>query len=162
MLLISSPLIVAHIVSLQLMTCCSSTDSWWRHQTERFSALLALCAGNSPVTGEFPEQMPVTQSLMFSLISAWINDWVNNRDAGNLRRSRTHYDVIWMLLILVIRQIFPLHLAISLTVKTVWCNSKVLVDVTKQTVLLRTIATRQTFTITIHLFRFLQYLKGLT
>ena len=28
-----------------------------------FSALLALCAGNSPVTGEFPSQRPVTQSF---------------------------------------------------------------------------------------------------
>ena len=36
--------------------------SWWRHQMETFSALLALCAGNSPVTGEFPAQRPVTQS----------------------------------------------------------------------------------------------------
>ena len=33
---------------------------WWRHQMETFSALLALCAGNSPVTGEFPAQRPVT------------------------------------------------------------------------------------------------------
>ena len=30
---------------------------------ETFSALLALCEGNSPVTGEFPSQRPVTQSL---------------------------------------------------------------------------------------------------
>ena len=30
---------------------------------------------------------------MFSLISAWINGWVNNRQAGDLRRNRTHYDV---------------------------------------------------------------------
>ena len=37
--------------------------SWWRHEMETFSALLALCAGNSPVTGEFPSQRPVTQSL---------------------------------------------------------------------------------------------------
>ena len=36
---------------------------WWRHQMEIFSALLALCAGNSPVTGEFPSQRPVTRSL---------------------------------------------------------------------------------------------------
>ena len=28
--------------------------SWWRHQMETFSALLAICAGDSPVTGEFP------------------------------------------------------------------------------------------------------------
>ena len=32
---------------------------WWRHQMEIFSALLAICAGNSPVTGEFPSQRPV-------------------------------------------------------------------------------------------------------
>ena len=37
--------------------------SWWRHQMEIFSALLAICAGNSPVTGEFPTQRPVTRSF---------------------------------------------------------------------------------------------------
>ena len=37
--------------------------SWWRHQMETFSALLAICAGNSPVPGEFPAQRPVTQSF---------------------------------------------------------------------------------------------------
>ena len=36
---------------------------WWRHQMETFSALLALCAGNSPVPGEFPAQRPVTRSF---------------------------------------------------------------------------------------------------
>ena len=36
---------------------------WWRHKMETFSALLALCAGNSPVTGEFPLQRPVTRSF---------------------------------------------------------------------------------------------------
>ena len=34
---------------------------WWRHQMETFSASLALCAGNSPVSGEFPAQRPVTR-----------------------------------------------------------------------------------------------------
>ena len=33
----------------------------WRHQMETFSALLAICAGNSPVPGEFPTQRPVTR-----------------------------------------------------------------------------------------------------
>ena len=42
---------------------CQWLDSWWRHQMETFSALLALCAGNSPVTGEFPAQRPVTRRL---------------------------------------------------------------------------------------------------
>ena len=37
--------------------------TWWRHQMETFSALLAICAGNSPVTGEFPTQRPVTRSF---------------------------------------------------------------------------------------------------
>ena len=37
--------------------------AWWRHQMETFSALLAICAGNSPVTGDFPTQRPVTWSF---------------------------------------------------------------------------------------------------
>ena len=37
--------------------------AWWRHQMETFSALLALCAGKSPVSGEFPAQRPVTRSF---------------------------------------------------------------------------------------------------
>ena len=36
---------------------------WWRHQMETFSALLAICAENSPVPGEFPAQRPVTRSF---------------------------------------------------------------------------------------------------
>ena len=36
-------------------------------------------------------------ALMFSLICAWINDWVNSREAGDLRRRYTHYDVIVMI-----------------------------------------------------------------
>ena len=38
-------------------------DPWWRHQMETFSALLALCMGNSPVTGEFPSQWLVTRNF---------------------------------------------------------------------------------------------------
>ena len=37
--------------------------TWWRHQMETFSALLAICAGNSQVTGEFSTQRPVTRSF---------------------------------------------------------------------------------------------------
>ena len=40
-----------------------SVWSWWRHQMETFSASLALCEGNSPVTGEFPSQKQVTRSF---------------------------------------------------------------------------------------------------
>ena len=38
-------------------------NSWWRHQMETFAALLALCAGNLLVTGEFPAQRPVNRSF---------------------------------------------------------------------------------------------------
>ena len=34
----------------------------WRHKMETFSTLLALCAGNPPIPGEFPAQRPVTRS----------------------------------------------------------------------------------------------------
>ena len=37
--------------------------TWWRHQMETFSPLLAICAGNSTVPGEFPAQRPVTRSF---------------------------------------------------------------------------------------------------
>ena len=40
-----------------------SSETWWRHQMETFSALLTICAGNSPVPGEFPAQRPVTRSF---------------------------------------------------------------------------------------------------
>ena len=39
------------------------TTLWWGHQMETFSELLAICAGNSPVSGEFPAQRPVTWSF---------------------------------------------------------------------------------------------------
>ena len=35
-------------------------------------------------------------ALMFSLICAWMDDWVSNREAGDLRRPRAHYNVIVM------------------------------------------------------------------
>ena len=54
--------------------------TWWRHQMETFSALLALCAGNSPVPVNSPHKGQWRGALIFSFIYAWINDWVNNRE----------------------------------------------------------------------------------
>ena len=91
-----------YIENTPLGMACLSLDthiyihgSWWRHQMETFSALLALCEGNSPVTDEFPSQRPVTRSfeVFFDLR---INGWVNNREADDLRRHRAHYDVTVM------------------------------------------------------------------
>ena len=63
---------------------------------ETFSALLAFCAENSPVPVNSPHNDQWRVAFMFSLIWARINDWVNNREAGDLRRYRGHYDVIVM------------------------------------------------------------------
>ena len=46
----------------QWVRACQNSHIWWLHQRETFSALLAICTGNSPVNGEFPAQMPVTRS----------------------------------------------------------------------------------------------------
>ena len=63
----------------------------------KFSSLLALCERNTPVTGGFPSQRPVTRSFDgFFLICAWTNGWANNREAGELGRNRGHYDVTVM------------------------------------------------------------------
>ena len=45
---------------------------------------------NSPHKGQW------RGALMFSLICAWINGWVNNHETGDLRRHRPHYDVTIM------------------------------------------------------------------
>ena len=45
---------------------------------------------NSPHKGQW------RGALIFSLICVWINDWVNTRETGDLRRYRVHYDVIVM------------------------------------------------------------------
>ena len=70
-------------------------SSRWRHQMETFSALLALCEGNPLV--DSPHKGQWRGALMFSLICVWTNDSANNRDAGDLRRHRAHYDVSEMI-----------------------------------------------------------------
>ena len=48
---------------------------------------------NSPHKGQW------RGALLFSLICIWINGWVNNREAGDLRRYRVHYDAIVIVMI---------------------------------------------------------------
>ena len=52
---------------------------------------------HSPFTGEFPSQRPVTRSFDVFLSVPWINGWVNNREAADLRRHCAHYDFTVML-----------------------------------------------------------------
>ena len=51
---------------------CYTFGSWWRHQMEIFSALLAFCAGNSPHKGKW------RGALVFSLIRA-LNKWLSKQ-----------------------------------------------------------------------------------
>ena len=67
--------------------------AWWRHQMEIFSALLAVCKGNSPVTGEFLAQRPVTRSFDVFFDLRLIDD---------LRRHRANYDVTVVLCLVLI------------------------------------------------------------
>ena len=50
--------------------------SWWRHQMETFSAILALCAGTLPVQVDSPHKAQWRGALMVSFICTWINNWV--------------------------------------------------------------------------------------
>ena len=86
-----------------LSTCVEEVicyQPWWRHQMETFSALLALCAGNSPVTGEFPSQRPVTWSfnILFDLgpnisLSKQLWGWWFETPSRSLWR---HCNDIWL------------------------------------------------------------------
>ena len=60
---------------------------------ETFSALLAFCGGNPPVTGLFPSQRPVARSFDVFFDMRLYNGEANNQGAGDLRRHLTHCDV---------------------------------------------------------------------
>ena len=64
---------------------------------ETFSALLAICAGYSPASGEFPAQRPVTRSLDVFFDLRLNKRLRKHREAGDLRRYRAHYDVTVMM-----------------------------------------------------------------
>ena len=64
----------------------------WKHFPRNWPFVREI--HRSPVN--FPHKGQWRGALMFSLIYAWMNDWVNNREAGDLRRQHGHYDVIVM------------------------------------------------------------------
>ena len=64
----------------------------WKHFPRNWPFVREI--HRSPVN--FPYKGQWRGALMFSLIYAWMNDWVNNREAGDLRRQHGHYDVIVM------------------------------------------------------------------
>ena len=84
------------------------------HESYILSSILSICMMTSSnrnifrITGPLcrkltghrwilpPLKSQWRRTLMFSLIYAWINNWVNNRDAGDLRHHRAHYDITVM------------------------------------------------------------------
>ena len=66
--------------------------SWWPPNGTIFRVTGYLC-GNSPVTGEFSAKKPVTRGFDAFFDLRLNKRWVNNREAGDLRCYRTHYDV---------------------------------------------------------------------
>ena len=104
-------------------SCVCHHRSTWYHHTDTNTLVVTSCTRLSekqiPVRSEhddvikwkhFPRYWPFVRgihrssvnsphkgqwrgALMFSLICVWINGWVNNREAGDLRRYRAHYDV---------------------------------------------------------------------
>ena len=74
--------------------CCNHDDVIkWKHFPRYWPFVRGI--HRSPVN--CPHKGQWRGALMFPLIWAWINGWVNNREAGDLRRYRTHYDVIVMI-----------------------------------------------------------------
>ena len=67
----------------------------WRSKKTSNLRVTGLCAGSAPGT---PHKDRWRGDLMFSLIYACTNSWVSNRNAGDLRRHHTQYDVTVMLL----------------------------------------------------------------
>ena len=86
---------VRNNINIEVRHCWLKLMSWWRHHMETFSALLALCAGNSPITRWIPRTKASDAELwcLFVFICACVNDSVYNREAGYMRHRRDHYDV---------------------------------------------------------------------
>ena len=58
-----------------------------------------MSASDGPHVG--PMNLAMQRSFYVSLICAWINDWLNNGEAGDFRRHRAHYDVTVMIIPLI-------------------------------------------------------------
>ena len=80
---------------MQMSCCCLSCEGFhddvikWKHFPRYWPFVWGIHRSpvNSPHKGQW------RGALMFSLICAWINSCVNNREAGDLKRHRTHHDV---------------------------------------------------------------------
>ena len=80
---------------IRFVFCCIMiTSSKWKHFPRYWPFVWGIHRSpvNSPRKGQW------RRALMFSFICAWINNWVNNHEAGDLRCHRPHYDITVMIL----------------------------------------------------------------
>ena len=99
--------IIANLAHMHILCpFCHDDVIKWKH----FPRNLPFVRGihRSPLNSHHKGQW--RGALVFSLICIWINDWVNNREAGNLRRYRAHYDVIVMVLKINMRSAMASHI----------------------------------------------------
>ena len=89
-------IIISGPASFSLLQRACFNHTWWRHQMETFPRYWPFLRGihRSPVNS--PHKGQWRGALIFFLICVWINGWVNNGEAGDLRRYQAHYDVIVM------------------------------------------------------------------
>ena len=73
-------------------TCTQDDVIKWKHFPRYWPFVRGI--HQSPMNSSHKGQW--CGALISSLICTWINGWVNNREAGDLRRHRAHYDVIVM------------------------------------------------------------------
>ena len=115
---------------------------------ETFSSLLAICARNSPVTGEFHTHASDAElwwgfflglfSGFFFLSAPWINGWVNDREAGDLRRHHAHFGVIVILGTVCCLQIYSYYLSSNDKVGIMMTRDPVFSDYVKRLIMKKT------------------------
>ena len=107
--------------------------SWWRHQMETFSALLAIFAGNSFITGEFPALRPVTRSF-YVFFDLCLNKRLSKQSWGwwfetLSRPSWRHWNVYFADVIFYIAMASLVMLAIANPATAHnWCNNWVITE----------------------------------
>ena len=78
-------IIFIYSISVKLLSGECHRIKWWQANIGSYRSLV-----NSPRNGQW------CRALMFTLICAWTNGWVNTGDASDLRRHHTHYDATVM------------------------------------------------------------------
>ena len=83
---------VIKLPGLSRSQCCSHDDILkWKHFSRYWPFVRGIHRSPGALNGQW------RWVLVFSLICAWINGWVNNREAGDLRRHHANFDVIVMI-----------------------------------------------------------------